>query len=496
WGFVDSTGVVVVEPLYDSVGGFFEGLADVQSGGKWGFIDRTGTVVVEPQYEEVRHFSEGLAAVESGGKWGFVDSTGTVVVKPQYEGVRNFSEGLAAVEAGGKWGFIDRTGTLAVEPRFDSVDRFTRAGFAVVWQDSIVGVIDRSGAWRLQLDDETCDIAVSDDGVVTSEEDDPQTGDHTTRFYDLSQGEAKEALIHTANIDLTDYMPFTGKNVAVPRGGPVPFDWPSDRDPLPRLDGATGLFPVYAAYAQALYPQDTRFQMPADGISPLVTCTKTNAAYERLIAGEADVIFVLQPSDEESQMAAARGESFDMLPIGYEAFVFITNSRNPCGGLSLDQIRRIYAGQITEWSEVGVDGLGSIVPYQRPKNSGSQTALEALMDGMPLMPAPEEIVSWDMDDILEAVEYRNLANALGYTFRFFCKGMMRSEVRMLAVDGIEPTEENIRSGRYPITSTLYAVRLASNTANPNVNALWDWLRSDTAAELLESSGYVAKLDAR
>ena len=118
------------------------------------------------------------------------------------------------------------------------------------------------------------------------------------------------------------------------------------------------------------------------------------------------------------------------------------------------------------------------------------------MDGMPLMPAPEEIVSWDMDDILEAVDDRNPANALGYTFRFFCKGMMRSEVRMLAVDGIEPTEENIRSGRYPITSTLYAVRLASNTANANVNALWDWLRSDTAAELLESSGYVAKLDAR
>ncbi|MBR2571833.1 MAG: WG repeat-containing protein, partial [Clostridia bacterium] len=174
WGFIDRTGTVVVEPLYDSVGDFFEGLADVQSGGKWGFVDRTGAVVAEPQYDDVESFSEGLAAVEAGGKWGFVDRTGAVVVEPMYDSVRDFSEGLAAVEAGGKWGFvdstgalaveplydsvddfseglaavkaegkwgfIDRTGDLAVEPRFDDVNGFTRAGFAVVWQDSIVGV--------------------------------------------------------------------------------------------------------------------------------------------------------------------------------------------------------------------------------------------------------------------------------------------------------------------------------------------------------------------
>ena len=113
------------------------------------------------------------------------------------------------------------------------------------------------------------------------------------------------------------------------------------------------------------------------------------------------------------------------------------------------------------------------------------------MDGMPLMDAPQERIADGMGDILETVEYRNLPNALGYTFRFFCTEMMKSEVKLLAIDGVEPTVENIRNGSYPLTSTLYAIRLRSNTENPNVNALWEWLRGEQAAQLIEKSGYVA-----
>ena len=51
--------------------------------------------------------------------------------------------------------------------------------------------------------------------------------------------------------------------------------------------------------------------------------------------------------------------------------------------------------------------------------------------------------------------------------------------------------ENIRAGTYPLCSTLYAIRLKSNVDNPNVNALWDWLQTDQAAELIEKSGYVS-----
>ena len=54
--------------------------------------------------------------------------------------------------------------------------------------------------------------------------------------------------------------------------------------------------------------------------------------------------------------------------------------------------------------ELGVENMGEIIAYQRPKNSGSQTALEALMGDTPLMEAPQNLVSDGMDDILETID--------------------------------------------------------------------------------------------
>jgi phosphate transport system substrate-binding protein len=53
---------------------------------------------------------------------------------------------------------------------------------------------------------------------------------------------------------------------------------------------------------------------------------------------------------------------------------------------------------------------------------------------------------------------------------------------------VEPTEANIRNGSYPITSTVYAIRLKGND-NPNVLALLDWIQSPQGTELVEKSGY-------
>ena len=91
----------------------------VSVGDKWGFIDKTGKYVVEPQFDKIKDFSEGLASVEVGGKWGFINKTGKYIVGSRFDNAGEFSEGLANVKIKGKWGFIDKTGKYAVEPRFD-----------------------------------------------------------------------------------------------------------------------------------------------------------------------------------------------------------------------------------------------------------------------------------------------------------------------------------------------------------------------------------------
>ena len=69
---------------------------------KYGFIDKSGKVVIEPQFDLVFDFSEGLARVEKDGKWGFIDDCDTDLTLPPSDLVYVFGVAVALVEKDGK----------------------------------------------------------------------------------------------------------------------------------------------------------------------------------------------------------------------------------------------------------------------------------------------------------------------------------------------------------------------------------------------------------
>lgn len=253
---------------------------------------------------------------------------------------------------------------------------------------------------------------------------------------------------------------------------------------LPVLDGATAMYPLYSAFVQAVYPEN-----PAYYEEDTVMVSTTPYAYENLLSGKADVIFAAAPSENQMKMAKQKGIEMELTPIGREAFVFFVNKKNPVDSLTLEQIRAIYAGQSTNWSEVG-GKEEDIRAFQRPQDSGSQTALQNLMGDVPIMEAPtEDIVSGMGGIISEVAQYKNYKNAIGYTFRYYSTEMVgNEEIKLLAVDGVAPTKENIRNGTYPIASEFYAV--TAGTDNPNVQKLLDWILSPQGQGLVEKVGYV------
>ena len=411
----------------------------------------------------------GVRIVEQDGLYGCQLDGGEWLVEPVYSWIRAFENGYAAVSI------------QTDEPEIDflGVESFV----------SLYGLIDETGALVLPLEYGYVDD-VREDGTVCALLDEEEI------YFALTpEGPMRVASVKS-EVELREYYPFKSKKLARLDAEPTWNLRDCPKEELPRLDGATALFPVYAAFAQAVYPESacaevyTGFFME-DETSP-ITCTTTNGAYERLIAGEADMIFCGGPSDEQLAAAAEAGVELELTPLGKDAFVFIVNMENPLEDISVSQIRQIYGGQITQWDELGVPGIGEIVAYQRPKNSGSQTALERLMGDVPLAQAPAEYIEDDMIAIVESValDYRNLPNAIGYSFRFFCTEMMDTEVKLLSVEGMAPTVENIRSGGYPIATTGYAITRKGDS-NPNTRALLDWITSEQGRELVEKSGYVS-----
>jgi len=123
----------------------------VRNGDRWGFIDSTGKVVVPFKYRNVNEFSEGLAAVREQGTFGYIDENGAVVIPFIYDWGEAFKAGSAIVYRNGKPFIIDRAGRIQFEHAYvgieqTSVDRL----WIVTTAENHVGLINYSG--RLVFD--------------------------------------------------------------------------------------------------------------------------------------------------------------------------------------------------------------------------------------------------------------------------------------------------------------------------------------------------------
>ena len=289
------------------------------------------------------------------------------------------------------------------------------------------------------------------------------------------------AKVDDAEVDLYAYEPFKESEKLATLDKEASFEIEGE---LPILDGATALYPLFAAFAEATYPEGV--YEPYRG--PVAT-TKTPSAYSRLIKGNADVIFAAAPSSGQLEAAKEAGVELKLTPIGREAFVFFVNSRNEIEDLSSEDIQGIYSGKIKNWKELGGKD-DEIRPFQRPEDSGSQTMFIKFMGDTKIQEPETEEMAEGMGGIIEEVaSYRNYKNAIGYTFRFYSTEMVRNDkIKLITIDGVEPSIENIRSGEYPLASEFYAV--TAGTENPNVQPFIDWILSEEGQKLVEDTGFV------
>ena len=255
---------------------------------------------------------------------------------------------------------------------------------------------------------------------------------------------------------------------------------------LPKIDGAYALYPVYSGVVRALYD---RKEYETDPYEYLNT-NGSDVTFRKLLNGKVDLIFSAPPSKKQIADARTRGLSYEITPFAREAFVFFVNSKNPVNDLSSEQIRKIYSGQITCWSQIDRRFSGKIRPFQRNQGSGSQTMLEKIMGYTPIMPPLKEDRLGGMGGIINDVAgYRNYQEAVGFTFRYFSTEMFKNgEIKLLAIDGIEPTVENIRNGSYPFIADCCIITVKPRTEN--IKKIVDFMFSPAGRELVEKTGYV------
>ena len=256
------------------------------------------------------------------------------------------------------------------------------------------------------------------------------------------------------------------------------------RENFPTLDGSTSMKPLGQAVASVLLSET------AEEVADLLDFHRTTESFRYLMRGESDLLLVAEPNAVVFEEMERQEFSYEMQPIAKEALVFIVNSENPVDSLTVEQLQKIYTGEITNWSQVGGNDV-DIIPFQRNETSGSQVLMDKLVMGdLEMMEAPKEWIPSEMDTLMEGVRgYEDSAAAIGYSVYYYAEDMRMAEgMKIISVEGIEPTDETIGSDEYPLINPYFAV--ISAEADENTRVLYDWLVSQDGQMVLEMQGYV------
>lgn len=273
----------------------------------------------------------------------------------------------------------------------------------------------------------------------------------------------------TSSIEVSDYLPFDENSNIINIKDALPLT-----GELPVIDGAEGLYPVYSAFVNAVYPE-TAVEFDGSDFTPesKLQMRNTLKAYKGVVDGNADIAVCAAPSAEQLKYAGEMGAELEFVPIGRDAFVFMVTGSNPVDNLTANEIREIYSGKYKNWSELGGEKL-PINPLQRLAGSGSQSAFLKFMNGAETVP---NYSGWR-------------GSPIGFSFRYYVTGMRENDgVKILSLNGVYPDKESISKGEYPICADFYAVYDKRNT-NPNIPTLIDWFLSENGQRIIEETGYV------
>jgi phosphate transport system substrate-binding protein len=236
-----------------------------------------------------------------------------------------------------------------------------------------------------------------------------------------------------------------------------------------------------------------RYQTLHPNIRISVTGGGSGTGLAALTNGTVDIANASRPiKEEEKETIAAQGSTAVEFVIARDAIAVIVNPANPIDRLTLEQVSRIYKGEVTNWKELGGEDR-PIVRTSRETNSGTHVYFleEVIRLGSSsdksifsadtlLLPSSEGIIS----------EVRDNPNAIGYDGL----GYVTSDVKVIALAGVDsseyilPSAATVNDGSYPVARDLYMY--TRGEPEGEIKNYIDWILSPEAQKIVSELGFV------
>lgn len=167
--------------------------------------------------------------------------------------------------------------------------------------------------------------------------------------------------------------------------------------------------------------------------------------------------------------------------LALDGIAVIVNKNNPVSDLSLEQIAKIYTGEITNWSQVGGQD-GEIVLIGREAGSGTRDGFESITETEDLCKYRQELTS--TGDVIATVSQNPLA--IGYA----SLSAVDDDIKALTVGGVAPTEATVQDGSYVIQRPFVLVTRTGEKLSDVAQAFFDYITSDAASSVISDMGAV------
>ena len=168
--------------------------------------------------------------------------------------------------------------------------------------------------------------------------------------------------------------------------------------------------------------------------------------------------------------------------LAYDGIAIIVHPDNPVSDLTLDQIAKLYTGEITNWKDVGGNDA-EVVLIGREAASGTRDGFESITGTKDKCQYRQELTS--TGDVITAVSQN--PDAIGYA----SLASIKDSVKALNVDGVTPSEATVKDGSYKVQRPFVLVTMEGKELSPAAQTFFDYAISSDAASIIAKAGAVA-----
>ena len=168
--------------------------------------------------------------------------------------------------------------------------------------------------------------------------------------------------------------------------------------------------------------------------------------------------------------------------LAYDGIAIIVHPDNPVSDLTLEQIAKLYTGEITNWKDVGGKDA-EVVLIGREAASGTRDGFESITGTKDACQYRQELTS--TGDVITAVSQN--PDAIGYA----SLASVKDSVKALSVGGVTPSEATVKDGSYPVQRPFVLVTVEGKELSPAAQAFFDYALSSDAAGIIAKAGAVA-----